>query len=121
MNHKEFNLFKLIMSDPEKEELITIIHEQIESTKKEIEELIELTKPISLDNSIGRLSRMDAINNKTINEKALRDKKSNLQKLERALERHEEGKFGKCLKCGDEIPFGRLKFMPYTTRCVKCA
>jgi len=109
------------MTDREKEEIIKIIHEQIESTKEEIEELIELTKPISLDNSIGRLSRMDAINNKTINEKALRDKKRNLQKLERAVERHREGKLGKCLKCGYEIPFGRLKFMPYTTRCVKCA
>ncbi|MFO7800111.1 MAG: TraR/DksA C4-type zinc finger protein [Rhodohalobacter sp.] len=109
------------MTDREKEELIKIIHEQIESTKEEIEELIELTKPISLDNSIGRLSRMDAINNKTINEKALRDKKRNLQKLERAVERHKEDKLGKCLKCGGEIPFDRLKFMPYTTRCVKCA
>jgi len=58
------------MTDREAEELIRIIHEQIKSTKEEIEELIELTKPISLDNSIGRLSRMDAINNKTINEKA---------------------------------------------------
>ena len=109
------------MTEKEKKELLEIIHEQIGSTKKEIEELIELTKPISLDNSIGRLSRMDAINNKTINEKALRDKKKILQKLERAIERHEEGKLGKCLKCGDEIPFGRLKIMPYTTRCVKCA
>jgi DnaK suppressor protein len=109
------------MTEQEKEELLEIIHDQIEFTKEEIEELIELTKPISLDNSIGRLSRMDAINNKTINEKALRDKKRNLQKLERAVERHEEGKLGTCLKCGDKIPFGRLKIMPYTTRCVKCA
>lgn len=109
------------MTEQEKVELIEIIHDQIKSTKEEIEELIELTKPISLDNSIGRLSRMDAINNKTINEKALRDKKRNIQKLGRAVERHEDGKLGKCLKCGDEIPFGRLKIMPYTTRCVKCA
>lgn len=109
------------MTDKEKEELLQIIHQQIESTKSEIEDLIELTKPISLDNSIGRLSRMDAINNKTINEKALRDKKKTLSKLERAVERHADGKLGKCLKCGEEIPFGRLKIMPYTTRCVKCA
>lgn len=109
------------MTEQEKEELLEIIHDQIKTTKEDIKELIELTKPISLDNSIGRLSRMDAINNKTINEKSLRDKKKILQKLERAVERHEDGKLGKCLKCGDEIPFGRLKIMPYTTRCVKCA
>lgn len=109
------------MTEKEKKELLEIIHEQIKTTKDDIKELTELTKPISLDNSIGRLSRMDAINNKTINEKALRDKKKTLQKLERAIERYEEGKLGKCLKCGDDIPFGRLKIMPYTTRCVKCA
>jgi len=109
------------MTDKEKEELKTIIDSQIQSAKEEIIELIELTKPIKLDNSIGRLSRMDAINNKTINEKALRDKKRILQKLDRAVERYNEDKLGVCLKCSDVIAFGRLKIMPYTTRCVKCA
>lgn len=109
------------MNKEETEFIKNLIIDQINSTEKEIIELIELTKPISLDASIGRISRMDAINNKTINEKALRDKKSILQKLERAKERSEKGELGKCLKCGGEIPFGRLKIMPYTTRCVKCA
>jgi DnaK suppressor protein len=109
------------MTDEEKEELKAIINHQISSIREEISELTELTKPITLDNSIGRLSRMDAINNKTINEKALRDKKRILQKLERAAERFNENKAGRCLKCGEAIPFGRLKIMPYTTRCVKCA
>jgi len=108
------------MTDNEKEELKTIIDSQMELIREEIKELIELTKPITLDNSIGRLSRMDAINNKTINEKALRDKKQTLQKLERALENSESDNFGICTKCGDEIPFGRLEYMPHTTRCVKC-
>jgi len=109
------------MTDKEKKELKLIIEAQIASVNEEIEELTELTKPVSLDASIGRLSRMDAINNKAINEMALREKKQTLNKLERALEKYEEGKIGTCLKCGDEIPFGRLKIMPYTTRCVKCA
>ncbi|MFU8812939.1 MAG: TraR/DksA family transcriptional regulator [Balneolaceae bacterium] len=109
------------MTEKEKEELHSIIEEQVRSIREEIEELKELTKPVSLDASIGRLSRMDAINNKAINDKALRDKKQTLQKLERALERYREDTLGTCLKCGEEIPFGRLKFMPYTTRCVRCA
>lgn len=109
------------MTSNDLNELKKLIDSQIESTKQEIEELTELTRPISLDNSIGRLSRMDAINNKTINEKALRDKKRNLQKLERAQERAKKEELGTCLRCGDKIPFGRLKIMPYTTRCVKCA
>jgi len=109
------------MTEKEKTELTKLIDEKIEETKVEIKELQELTKPVSPDNAYGRLSRMDAINNKTINESALREKKKILQKLERAEERAEKGELGKCLKCGGEIPFGRLKIMPYTTRCVKCA
>ncbi len=109
------------MTEKETIEIKKIIKEQISSINDDIVELTELTKPISLDNSIGRLSRMDAINNKAINEKALRDKKQTLQKLNRALERYEDGKLGICLKCSQEIPFGRLKFMPHTTRCVNCA
>lgn len=109
------------MTEKEREEIKNLIEESIKETKEEIKELQELTKPISPDNAYGRLSRMDAINNKTINESALREKKGILQKLERAEERAEKGELGTCLKCGGEIPFGRLKIMPYTTRCVKCA
>lgn len=108
------------MTDAEKKELIKIIASRIEDAKEEIEELKELVKPIPLDASIGRVSRMDAINNKTINESSLREKKQELKKLERALENSESDKFGICTKCGEEIPFGRLEYMPHTTRCVNC-
>ena len=98
-----------------------VILEKIEETQKEIEQLKELTRPVEPDNAYGRLSRMDAINNKSINDKALREQKGRLQKLERALEKMEAGKYGNCVKCGDPIPMGRLKFMPWTANCVNCA
>ena len=91
------------------------------AAEEEIEHLKELTKPVAPDNAIGRLSRMDAINNKTINEASLRENEKKLQKLERARGNIDEDSFGSCSKCGDEIAFGRLKFMPWTTRCVQCA
>lgn len=109
------------MTPPEKEKILAIIHSKRSSLKEEIEELEELTKPIPLDASIGRISRMDAINNKTINESNLRDKKKILQRLERVLENIDSKDFGKCQRCGLDIPFGRLEYMPHTTRCVNCA
>ncbi|NBC03736.1 MAG: hypothetical protein GVY20_08550 [Bacteroidetes bacterium] len=109
------------MEASEREEMKQVILDKLEETKQEIEQLKELTKPVEPDNAYGRLSRMDAINNKTINDAALREQKSRLQKLERALDNLEDGKYGDCIKCGDPIPVGRLKFMPWTTRCVKCA
>lgn len=109
------------MNSKEQEEIKQVILEKIEDTEEEIVQLEELTKPIKPDNAYGRLSRMDAINNKTINDKALREQKSRLQKLQRALDNVEKDKFGNCTKCGDPIPLGRLKFMPWTTKCVNCA
>ena len=45
-------------------------------------ELKELTKPIEPDCAIGRVSRMDAINNKSINEAALRKAEDKLKKID---------------------------------------
>jgi DnaK suppressor protein len=109
------------MTQKERNELRDIIGKRIQETEKEIEHLKELTKPVAPDNAIGRLSRMDAINNKSINDASLRENKSKLQKLERASSRIEEEGFGDCSKCGEKIAFGRLKFMPWTTKCVTCA
>ena len=108
------------MKDSEKHKLKKIISSRIQETREEIAELQELVKPIPLDASIGRVSRMDAINNKTINESSLREKKQQLKKLERAEENAESDNFGICTRCGEEIPFGRLEYMPHTTRCVNC-
>lgn len=109
------------MEKQERTELKEIIINSIKETEDEIEHLKELTKPVAPDNAIGRLSRMDAINNKTINDASLRENLSKLQKLKRAIDKIEDENFGSCVKCGEEIAFGRLKFMPWTTKCVKCA
>ena len=108
------------MTLKEKDQLIKIINSKIESINDDIIELEELIKPIPLDASIGRVSRMDAINNKTINEASLREKRKILKRLEIAIENSETKDFGNCSKCGNEIPFGRLEYIPHTTRCVGC-
>lgn len=109
------------MTAKEQEAMKQVILGKIKETEEEIDQLEELTKPIKPDNAYGRLSRMDAINNKTINDAALREQKSRLQKLQRALEKLEKGNYGSCVKCGEPIPPGRLTFMPWTATCVNCA
>jgi DnaK suppressor protein len=53
-------------------ELKQIILDEISKTKLLVKEYEELTKPIAPDVAIGRISRMDAINNKSVTEAALR-------------------------------------------------
>ena len=97
------------------------IHESIASTKLEIEDFKLLTQPISPENAIGRISRMDAINNKTINDRALLKAKEKLRKLILALSRVEEEDFGNCRSCNGEIQEGRLILMLEINTCIKCA
>ena len=64
---------------------------------------------------------MDAINNKSVNEAALRLAESKLRNINISLENIDEPDFGKCRRCGFEIPLGRLMVMPGSPLCVGCA
>ena len=44
-----------------------------------------------------------------------------LNQIEGALERIENGVYGSCIECEGKIPKMRLKAIPYTPYCVKCA
>ena len=94
---------------------------RIGQLEQSIAELVEDTKPVAPDVSIGRLSRLDAINNKSVAEKTLRDQRSALESLKHAHAQFGTADFGKCTRCGVEIQVGRLKFMPESTMCIKCA
>jgi len=108
--------------DPKKKaELKKLIQAHIIELEKEILDLKELTKPIPPENAIGRVSRMDAINNRSISEAALRTSEKKMHKLLTAAEKVEEEYFGLCGRCGAEIPVARLMLLPESAFCVNCA
>lgn len=80
-----------------------------------------MTRPVAPENSIGRISRMDAINNKSVMESSLRNTKSRLSKLRVAWHTIDDPDFGVCSMCKQIIQEGRLLYMPESTRCVRCA
>lgn len=43
-----------------------------------------------------------------------------LHSIDEAIMRIDEGEYGICEECDEEIPLGRLKAMPFTRHCVKC-
>ncbi len=51
----------------------------------------------------------------------LRDRERKLiKKIQQALKRIDDGSFGICADCGDEISVPRLKARPMTTFCIQC-
>lgn len=104
-----------------KEMILKKINEEIETTKRTVLELKELTAPVAPDCAIGRVSRMDAINNKSINEDALRKAEQKLKGLTIALQNIDDPDFGKCARCKNDIPLGRILLVPQSRFCVHCA
>ncbi len=109
------------METEKREKLKNHIIEKIEALKEDIKSYQLLTKPISPDNAIGRLTRMEAINSKSINEAALNKSKHSLSKLEHALTMIDGPDFGLCGECEEPIPYARLMAMPESDLCVQCA
>ena len=51
----------------------------------------------------------------------IRDRESKLiKKIKQALDRIENGTYGICESCGEEISVKRLKARPVTTQCIEC-
>ena len=97
------------------------IIEKIAEFKRKLTLLEVSSQPISPENSIGRVSRMDAINNKGVSDAALRNAKRQLNSLELALTKVDAPTFGDCSNCKRTIQPARLMFMPQSTLCVRCA
>tara|TARA_B110000093_G_scaffold43487_1_gene46531 strand:- start:178 stop:510 length:333 start_codon:yes stop_codon:yes gene_type:complete len=94
---------------------------EIETTQLKVDEYTELCKPIAPENAIGRISRMDAINNKSVVEAVLRETKNKMQQLQVMQNKINDADFGTCIKCEQIIPFGRLLIRPHSKFCVNCA
>lgn len=94
--------------------------------ERELQEREEISrdaaKPVELDQaSVGRLSRMDAMQAQQMAQETGRRHQHELMKVEGALRRIESGEYGCCFVCGKEIDIRRLSLDPTNTRCMKCA
>jgi DnaK suppressor protein len=79
------------------------------------------TKTVELDTSIGRLSRMDAMQSQQMALELRRRQQNQLQRVESALQRIDKGSYGKCGRCHKDITIDRLDIQPDAVLCVGCA
>ena len=98
-----------------------LLHQQEEllSLKQTGEEAV---RTVELDqSSVGRLSRMDALQGQAMSQERERRRQVELQEIDAALQRIESGDYGLCVRCGEEIAMKRLEFAPATPLCIDCA
>jgi len=92
----------------------TLIEE--EEAGKQAAQIVELDQT-----SVGRVSRMDAMQGQAMAIAANQRRQIELQKIGAALKRIDQEEYGYCLECDEEIAEPRLKLDPATSLCIVCA
>ena len=78
--------------------------------------------PVTLDQqSVGRLSRMDALQVQAMAQAEEERRQHRLRLISAALSRLDDGEYGYCMTCGIDIPEKRLSVDAAAAQCVDCA
>ena len=92
--------------------------------RNELKELIDSTedgaRPVSLEQPIGRLSRMDALQQQSMSQASQQVAAQRLEQVKAALHRIDAGDYGCCLECEETIEFARLQARPEAPFCLDC-
>ena len=94
--------------------------------RAELRALSDVSAParatVQLDQqSVGRLSRMDAMQQQAMAQASERQRAGELARIEAALLRIEAGEYGYCLECGKDVGEKRLEMNPAAALCITCA
>ena len=89
--------------------------------EKELAVMTDSTEVIAPDVSIGRLSRLDAMQHQQMALAGKQRHEEERARLVAAEFRIDEGTYGGCLLCGNDIAVERLEYQPDAVRCVTCA
>ncbi len=87
--------------------------EDVQASSKDASAVVQLDQQ-----SVGRLSRMDALQAQAMAQETDRRRALDLRKIAAALDRISEGEFGYCAVCGEVIDRGRLDLDPAAATCI---
>ncbi len=108
------------MERAEAESFRILINNLIAEIEKNHPSLEESCKPIAPSSALGRLTRMDAITSRGVQQAVLSSSRKRLEALKNAIERLDKGTYGTCVRCGRNLSPERLKAVPEALICVSC-
>ena len=103
---------------------IAELRDRLHTLRDELDTLLKGTgegsRPVDLDQPIGRLSRVDALQQQSMAAASHASALRRRQQVGAALHRIEDGEYGECRSCGEAIESRRLDAHPETPFCVSC-
>lgn len=98
------------------------LKQRLDDLRQSIDSTADSRKPVELDqSSVGRLSRMDAMQMQAMAQAAERMRGQEIERIKATLRRIDDGDFGYCITCGEEIAPKRLAIDPTIPTCIRCA
>ena len=98
--------------------------ERLETLRDDLDALLngtaEAARPVDLDQPIGRISRVDAMQQQSMLAANRAAAARRRQQVEAALRRIDDGDYGDCSGCGEPIDPRRLEARPEAPLCVGC-
>ena len=89
--------------------------------KEQMEAPSDRTETVTLDQPIGRLSRMDAMQQQKMAQAQRGRLRVRLSQIAVALRSYADDEYGECRACGESVGYPRLKAQPESPLCVRCA
>ncbi len=100
------------------------LHADLEAIRDRLRDFLDgsvaASRPVDLDEPIGRLSRMDAMQQQSMARANRTAAEQRLQRVEAALRRLSDDTYGDCLRCDEPVVFERLEVQPEATLCIEC-
>ena len=100
------------------------LHHALLSDRRRLEESLLLSKtgskPVDLATPIGRLSRMDAIQQQEMTKASRSTLQTKLLQVKASLDAYQKNEYGYCRACEGPIGYPRLKARPEAPFCLAC-
>ncbi len=91
-----------------------------EELRSALKPLADGARTVDLDQPIGRLTRVDALQQQSMAKANRQSAQVRLRQVEAALKRTEQGTYGCCLDCDEPIGTARLGVRPEAFLCIGC-
>jgi DnaK suppressor protein len=110
------------LTSEQQTELRAVLERELRKLERSMRSTDEAMRPVGLDQTaVGRLSRIDSLQNQSLTRNLQEREQAKLGQLVSALQRLEQGTYGRCLSCDAAIGYERLLVFPESPTCAACS
>lgn len=104
----------------ELESLRDLLHQRRDEVRQGLAVSLDDARPVGLDLPIGRLTRVDALQQQHMAAARRQRLQTQLAQIQQALGKMLASTYGECVRCGEPIGYARLKVRPEAPFCIRC-